>query len=175
LIDEALIKVTTVRIPKLAAVAGDLGDMACIDCHASMEVPRVPPRASVSMHENAKMEHGSNDWCFRCHSARNRGTLVDLQGAPIPFAKGDKICAQCHAAVHKDWEAGAHGRLNGSWKIDDPSRSVAPCVACHDPHSPKFKSLAPAPAPVQNNYATKPLLSCGRCHPWIARFLTPTK
>ncbi len=175
LIDDALIRVTTVRTPKLAAIAGELGDTACVDCHASMEVPKVPPRASVSMHENAKMEHGTNDRCFTCHSAENRGTLVDLQKAPIPFAQSDRVCAQCHAAVHRDWEAGAHGRRNGSWKATDVSLTVAACVACHDPHSPKFKSLQPAPAPVRENYAARPWVSCGRCHPWIAKFLTPTK
>ena len=43
-----------------------------------------------------------------------------------------------------DWRAGVHGRRSGLW---NGKKSYLLCVHCHNPHSPRFKPLAPEPPP----------------------------
>jgi hypothetical protein len=47
----------------------------------------------------------------------------------------------------RDWEVGIHGRVNGYWNLELGEAKRQDCTSCHDPHSPAFQSIEPAPGP----------------------------
>jgi hypothetical protein len=94
-------------------------------------------------HKDIKLEHGENRFCLNCHHPTNRNAFVDYDGAEI--AQGDvvKLCAKCHGTIHRDWQAGVHGRQNGFWNASMGDKTKLRCIQCHDPHNPKFKDMPP--------------------------------
>ena len=138
---------TTVRVPEAELryeVAGF--GYRCSDCHRLFESDPQTAR-ELTQHGEIVMAHGLADRCFNCHHRQNRDYFVAHDGSTIDSREPERLCAKCHGPVFRDWRNRVHGRTNGYW---DPSRweqEVQTCTACHDPHSPAFPRMVPAPGP----------------------------
>jgi hypothetical protein len=114
----------------------------CMECHKL-----IPARwhydRPVNEHQDIRLEHGNNRFCLNCHHPTNRNAFVDYDGAEIAQADVVQLCAKCHGTIHRDWQAGVHGRQNGYWNASLGDKTRLRCIQCHDPHSPKFKSMKP--------------------------------
>lgn len=121
------------------------GVFPCTDCH-DPELPVKTKRRELQMaHEDIVLRHDEEHrWCLDCHDVGNRDVLHLASGESVPFEESHRLCGQCHGDKHRDWRAGVHGRRTGRW---DGEKQYLLCVHCHDAHSPKFKPLAPEPAP----------------------------
>jgi uncharacterized CHY-type Zn-finger protein len=116
----------------------------CNDCHSELE-PNSQRRELVEMHDDIIFVHDSeNRWCLACHSSSERDSLVLAGGKLLGFNESYKLCGQCHGPKYRDWRLGIHGKRTGEWNGQKQYRL---CVHCHDPHSPKYKSLKPMPPP----------------------------
>ena len=116
----------------------------CNDCHSELE-PNTLRRELVEMHDDIIFDHDSeNRWCLACHNTNDRDSLVLAGGKLLGFNESYKLCGQCHGPKYRDWKLGIHGKRTGEWNGQKQYRL---CVHCHDPHSPKFKSLKPMPPP----------------------------
>jgi hypothetical protein len=121
------------------------GIFPCSSCHASMKVNRTR-RELTEMHTDIVLRHGSAQlWCLDCHNADNRDVLHLAGGELVPFDESYRLCGQCHGEKYRDWRAGVHGRRTGDW---NGHKTYLLCANCHNPHQPRFKPLAPKPAPV---------------------------
>ena len=120
--------------------------LQCQECHKLFESER-DVRAKLSQHENIKLNHGMNSWCFNCHSIENRNKLILNEELEIGFDQSEELCAKCHGTVFRDWEKGMHGRTNGYWDKSAGEQIRLKCTECHDPHSPAFPSYVPLPGP----------------------------
>jgi hypothetical protein len=122
------------------------GIYPCTECHAQMPVNRAR-RPLVDMHDDIVLKHDAEHrWCLDCHSADNRNMLHLASGDLVPFDESYRLCGQCHGEKLRDWRAGVHGRRTGQW---NGHKKYLLCVHCHSPHEPRFKSIAPRPAPVR--------------------------
>jgi formate-dependent nitrite reductase cytochrome c552 subunit len=77
----------------------------------------------------------------------HRDAFVDDAGGQIAWNQPQLLCAKCHGPVYRDWQAGSHGRANGYWDLSRGEQTRRKCIECHDPHSPPFQALKPAPGP----------------------------
>lgn len=118
----------------------------CSECHDLFPSPSETDRP-LTQHQNIKREHGINNRCFNCHHRTNREAYADDKGDPIPYNQPQILCAKCHGPVYRDWLHGVHGRSNGYWNPKYGRMERLKCVECHDPHSPAFTPMAPAPGP----------------------------
>jgi len=90
---------------------------------------------------------------FLARAGRGRRS-VELDGdelhladdSRIGFEESWRLCTQCHGVKLADWRAGVHGKRTGSWW---GPKEYWSCVACHDPHSPRFESLEPMRPPAR--------------------------
>ena len=64
----------------------------------------------------------------------------------MSFDQSYLLCGQCHGEKLRDWRAGVHGRRTGQW---NGHKTYLLCAHCHNPHQPRFKAIAPKPAPVR--------------------------
>lgn len=147
---------TAPKAPAQATVGGELVAVArppfsddifpCSECHSETdEVDRTP--RIVDFHDTVHFTHDAeNRWCLDCHDAQNRDKLKLADGRLLDFTESYTLCAQCHGTKFRDWKAGEHGRRTGSWS---GTKQYLLCVHCHDPHSPKFKSMEPMPPPLR--------------------------
>jgi hypothetical protein len=120
------------------------GIYPCTNCHAGMPVDR-KRRELTMMHTDITLKHDAEHrWCLDCHDATNRDVLHLASGEPVPFEESYRLCGQCHGEKLRDWRAGVHGRRSGSW---NGAKSYLLCAHCHNPHEPRFKAIAPKPAP----------------------------
>jgi hypothetical protein len=118
----------------------------CSMCHEDMEVNR-ERRELTEEHTDIVLKHDEEHrWCLDCHDANNRDVLRLASGAPVEFTESYRLCGQCHGPKYRDWRAGVHGQRTGFWRGD---KQYLLCVHCHDPHSPRFKPLAPMPPPIR--------------------------
>jgi hypothetical protein len=122
------------------------GVFPCSECHSG---PDLPPnrtrRTLVDAHDEIVLKHDEEHrWCLDCHDTDNRDRLHLASGELVPFEESYRICGQCHGEKYRDWRAGAHGRRIGEW---NGTKQYLLCVHCHSPHQPRFKALAPQPAP----------------------------
>lgn len=116
----------------------------CNDCHIELE-PNTQRRELFEMHDDVVFDHDSeNRWCLACHNTYDRDSLVLAGGKLLGFNESYKLCGQCHGPKYRDWKLGIHGKRTGEW---NGKKQYLLCVHCHDPHSPKFKSLQPEPPP----------------------------
>ena len=116
----------------------------CNDCHSELE-PNPLRRELVDMHDDIIFNHDSeNRWCLACHNTDDRDSLVLAGGKLLGFNESYKLCGQCHGPKYRDWKLGIHGKRTGEW---NGQKQYLLCVHCHDPHSPKIKSLQPMPPP----------------------------
>ncbi len=118
----------------------------CSDCHRIIPSPQETLR-TLTQHREIDLRHGLNTRCFNCHHRTQRDAFVDDFGAPIPWNQPQLLCAICHGPVYRDWQAGAHGRINGYWDTTRGPQTRRKCIECHDPHAPPFPPLRPAPGP----------------------------
>lgn len=136
-----------VRTPRLNSqieIAGFTYD--CSDCHRLFSSPPETTR-SLTQHAHIVLDHGLNNRCFNCHHRTNRDALVDDAGGEIPADRPQLLCGKCHGPVYRDWLNGAHGRTNGYWDKSKGPQERRKCIECHDPHSPSFAPMQPAPGP----------------------------
>ena len=124
------------------------GIFPCSDCHHPKDLPPNPTRRQLTdAHDDIVLKHDEEHrWCLDCHDADNRDRLHLASGAPVPFEESYRLCGQCHGEKYRDWRAGVHGRRVGLW--NGPKKNLL-CVHCHSPHQPRFKALAPKPAPLR--------------------------
>jgi hypothetical protein len=102
-------------------------------------------RELTAMHTDIVLKHDAEHrWCLDCHDAANRDVLHLASGEPVPFDESYRLCGQCHGEKLRDWRAGVHGRRVGQW---NGAKSYLLCAHCHNPHEPRFKAIAPKPAP----------------------------
>ena len=113
----------------------------CDDCHEGE--PADPLVRELDEHDSIKLAHGDL-WCLDCHDRDQRDLLHLSDASPVEMAESWRLCSRCHAKKMPDWRAGVHGKRTGNWW--GPKEYLS-CVACHDPHSPLFKSLEPKPPP----------------------------
>jgi hypothetical protein len=120
------------------------GIFPCSQCHSG-DPDRT--RRELAFHDDVqgKFDHDAEHrWCLDCHDATDRDVLRSASGAPIPFTESYRLCGQCHGDKYRDWRVGVHGKRTGQW---DGKKTYLLCVNCHDPHSPRFKAMAPEPRP----------------------------
>jgi hypothetical protein len=145
----------TPPVPGRAPVTGDErleippppfsdGIFPCSSCHADLK-PNPTRRSLTAMHDDIQLRHDElHRWCLDCHDAADRDSLHLASGERIPFERSYLLCGQCHGEKLRDWRAGVHGRRTGSW---NGQKSYLLCAHCHNPHQPRFRALAPKPAP----------------------------
>jgi hypothetical protein len=121
------------------------GIFPCTGCH-NTDMPANRTRRQLSdMHTDIVLQHDTEHrWCLDCHDAGERDRLHLASGEPVPFEESYRLCGQCHGEKYRDWRAGVHGRRVGQW---NGAKQYLLCVHCHNPHQPRFTSLAPQPAP----------------------------
>jgi hypothetical protein len=120
------------------------GIFPCSGCHAGMEVNRMR-RTLSDMHTDIVLKHDeTHRWCLDCHDADNRDMLHLASGELVPFEESYLLCGQCHGEKLRDWRAGVHGRRTGEW---NGHKRYLLCAHCHNPHQPRFRAVAPKPAP----------------------------
>lgn len=113
----------------------------CSQCH-NQESVQVTDAARTA-HGRIVLDHGGAEKplsCFTCHSKAQRNLLVTESGETVDLDHSYELCGQCHFRQKKDWKGGAHGKRVGYWA---GQRVVKSCTACHDPHSPLFKTRWP--------------------------------
>jgi len=120
----------------------------CSECHESQDT-NPNRRDIVDMHDeiSANFKHDSeNRWCLDCHNAEKRDFLHLASGKLVAFEESYLLCGQCHGDKLRDWKVGVHGKRTGDW---NGKKQYLLCVHCHNPHSPKFKSMRPMPPPIR--------------------------
>jgi hypothetical protein len=157
LVDTNFLSTATVRqsYANRAAAQDDISGFDCYACHdkAKPTAIKYDENHKIVMpkeHEDITMHHGRherNNNCYNCHNEANLELLQPRDGRELKFAESTQLCGSCHGPTLRDWEAGAHGRLNGYWKTELGERTRKDCVNCHDPHAPKFPGRKPAPGP----------------------------
>ena len=157
LVDTNFLDTATVRrsYADLARAKEDLSDFDCYACHEKGKPPPLRFDTNQNLvipkeHANVVMGHGShgrNNNCFNCHNETNLELLQTRDGRPVKFSDSPQLCGSCHGPTYRDWEAGAHGRINGYWNRNLGDSNRKDCVNCHDPHSPRFPGREPAPGP----------------------------
>jgi hypothetical protein len=133
----------------------DLSDYDCYGCHEKNKPPpiRYDEKHKIIIpkeHSNIVMGHGShdrNDLCFNCHNELNLVTLQSRDGRELKFDNIPQLCGSCHGPTFRDWEAGAHGRISGSWDHTKGEFTRLSCANCHNPHAPRIPTREPAPGP----------------------------
>jgi Cytochrome c7 and related cytochrome c len=122
------------------------GVFPCSDCHNQKDLPPNRTRRKLEdAHDDIVLKHDEEHrWCLDCHDADNRDRLHLASGEAVPFEESYQVCGQCHGEKYRDWRAGVHGRRIGDW---NGAKQYLLCVHCHSPHQPRFKPLAPQPAP----------------------------
>jgi predicted CXXCH cytochrome family protein len=93
------------------------------------------------------------DKCIVCHQANTPNQLLLRDGTKIKSTQVDALCAQCHGIKYRRWLDGLHGKVINSWKAESLKRLS--CIACHNPHIPKFpkyKAVFPPPHLQRKNH-----------------------
>lgn len=118
----------------------------CSDCHGDMDVnPERRELEDEHVEISEMFNHASDQrWCLDCHNPDNRDVLRLANGDLVSFEESYNLCGQCHGTIFRDWKAGIHGKRTGEW---NGKKQYRLCVHCHNPHSPKFKSIKPLPPP----------------------------
>jgi len=157
LVDAAFTNTMTVRTnaAELIRQNGDTSGQDCYACHDKAKPPqvKVDEQGSVVLpeeHNDLVMQHGRNkrnDHCYNCHDPANLDHLLTRDGHRFKLVESSRLCASCHGPTYRDWEIGIHGRVSGHWDRKQGPVTKQDCTACHDPHSPAFPSIKPAPGP----------------------------
>lgn len=155
LVDQKYFSTESIRQPMIEPLLVKDGLVyRCNDCHQHIEPSNIQ-KSFFSAHKDVILKHGANNYCTTCHSSNDREFLIDIHGDNVPFSKSEVTCLKCHGEKYRDWLQGVHGRMNGYWDKTKGEVKKLTCVACHDPHQPKFKAIEPSPSPVIFNYLDK--------------------
>lgn len=128
------------------------GIFPCTECHKDLPVNRTR-RVLSEMHGDIVLEHDEEHrWCLDCHDADNRDWLHLASGERVSFDESYRLCGQCHGEKLRDWRAGVHGRRTGDW---NGHKRYLLCANCHNPHEPRFRAVAPKPAPQRPTRPTR--------------------
>jgi uncharacterized CHY-type Zn-finger protein len=120
------------------------GVFPCSECHADMET-NPKRRVLEEDHTDIVLHHDEKHrWCLDCHDAADRDRLRLASGQKIEFERSYLLCGQCHGDKLRDWRAGVHGKRSGHWR---GQKTYLLCANCHNPHSPRFRAIAPMPPP----------------------------
>ncbi len=123
------------------------GIFPCTGCHDGKTVVLNTTRRKLEMHDDIVLRHDEEHrWCLDCHDATDRDQLHLASGERVPFTESYRLCGQCHGEKLRDWRAGVHGRRIGQW---NGHKQYLLCPHCHNPHQPRFKPIAPKPAPLR--------------------------
>jgi len=152
-------------INQLARTGGDVSGLDCLACHDKgktlvLKVDAANHAILPKEHEDLVMRHGRNDRndnCFNCHDPVQLDLLVTRDGRKLKLTDSTLLCGNCHGPTLRDWEAGIHGRTSGHWDRARGPIERQDCVSCHNPHSPAFPEIKPAPGP-QNRRNDEPPL-----------------
>jgi len=146
-----------VSIAEFIRKGGDASDYDCDVCHEKNKPIKLKFDADDNIilpteHTNIFLQHGShkrNNNCYNCHDEMNLSMFQTRDGKPLKVTDPDvpRLCGSCHGPTYRDWEAGVHGRTSGFWDRQLGDYQRLGCPSCHNPHSPKFPSRAPAPGP----------------------------
>jgi hypothetical protein len=157
LVEKALLDSATVRrsYADLVRAKEDLSDFDCYGCHEKNQPPPLRFDENHKLiipdeHKDVVMGHGShgrNNNCFNCHNETDLTTLQPRDGRVLKFEESTELCGSCHGPTYRDWDSGAHGRINGYWNTALGAAVKKDCVNCHNPHSPKFPGRKPLPPP----------------------------
>lgn len=120
----------------------------CTTCHGAIDKTPLPlsPERLAGPHSGLTLQHGSLR-CASCHDAERRDQLRLADGRSIALLDAMELCAQCHGPQKRDYDHGAHGGMRGHWDLRKGSRERNHCVACHDPHAPRFGTFMPVAGP----------------------------
>ena len=121
-------------------------DQSCNSCHQLFESEWDGQRPLVQ-HTHISLAHGLNNQCNNCHARDDRERLILYDGSTVLFSNTERLCAQCHGPVFRDWERGTHGKTLGAWDLSSPAAQRLSCAECHDPHAPAFGPIKPLPGP----------------------------
>jgi formate-dependent nitrite reductase cytochrome c552 subunit len=156
-LDPIFTNTATVRVSgaELVRTGGDASGLDCYTCHDKEKrlVLHLDAQQNIILpdeHKDLTMGHGRhnrNNHCFNCHDETNLELLQTRDGRPLKLLESSALCGSCHGPTFRDWEAGAHGRISGSWSRTAGQFQRQDCVSCHDPHAPKFPPQKPAPRP----------------------------
>ena len=143
----------------------DMSDFSCYDCHDKKKPPPLRFDANSILivpdeHKDIVMGHGShnrNNLCYNCHNETNLVTFQVRDGRELKFADSSQLCGSCHGPNYRDWEAGAHGRINGFWNTKLGEARKLDCANCHNPHAPRIPTRQPAPGPHALRSVVEPL------------------
>lgn len=139
---------------------GTYFEWMCLECHNGFggpgrhEEPEANPDVAEHRFIQENLDHGGLS-CLNCHHPANRIFYVGRDGSEIPTEDPDRLCAKCHAPIHKDWASGLHGRRNGYWDPAKGPRTQLSCIQCHDVHIPKAPTMKPDPAPARSRLASR--------------------
>lgn len=146
-VDTSFVAHPAVRDPLMTARLDKIGfEYNCNACHQNFELSK-ETHTRIAEHTEIELDHGLNESCYNCHNIDNLETLVDYEGTLVKFETSELLCRKCHGPTYRDWTHGAHGRPSGYWDERKGVSTKTTCVQCHDPHSPAFKPIAPAPRP----------------------------
>jgi uncharacterized CHY-type Zn-finger protein len=156
LVDVTFLETTPWRqtFADLIAAKEDLSDFDCYACHEKSKPPPILFDENHKIiipdeHSNIVMGHGSHDrnnLCYNCHNEADLLTIQVRDGRELKLSDSVPLCGSCHGPTYRDWEAGAHGRMSGTWNGTGETTRLA-CANCHDPHAPRIPSRPPAPGP----------------------------
>ncbi|MFO1491759.1 MAG: hypothetical protein U1F87_12805 [Kiritimatiellia bacterium] len=147
---------TTTRIPAPAPAVivatnetGVITSVQCGTCHATRTPnPLAAAAADLDLfHQGLAIAHGGLT-CLSCHDASNYDQFKLASGLSANHDTLMTLCAQCHGPQMRDYNHGAHGGMSGHWDLSTGGRVRNSCLACHDPHVPKYQGALPAPPPV---------------------------
>jgi uncharacterized CHY-type Zn-finger protein len=157
LVDKSFLAPTPWRqtYANMVSAKEDMSDFDCYACHDKKKAPPLRFDAKSILivpeeHKDIVMGHGShnrNNLCYNCHNESNLETFQVRDGRELKFADSSQLCGSCHGPNYRDWEAGAHGRINGYWDTALGKATRLDCANCHNPHAPRIPTRKPAPGP----------------------------
>lgn len=143
-----LIVPTVLRGLPLTLDGGQVAVTPCTTCHGAVDPTPLPARAEGigGPHAGLTVRHGMLS-CASCHHPSRRDQLRLADGRSVLLIEAMELCAQCHGPQKRDFDHGAHGGMRGYWDLRKGPRERNHCVACHDPHAPRFGTFAPVEGP----------------------------
>lgn len=130
----------------LSGLVGQPVMASCSSCHTT-RVPNRDNRSGADLnefHQELVFQHG-NLSCLSCHNPGDYDTLRLAEGSKVEYPEVMTLCAQCHGTQYRDYQHGAHGGMIGHWDLRKGGRYRNNCIDCHDPHSPAYQGVLPAP------------------------------